>query len=34
MLAIANAQQRFKTAEIARKRVVAGPALPGNSPTA
>src|SRR5258708_10470265 len=30
MLAIANAQQRFKDSQkIARKRVVAGPALPG-----
>ncbi len=30
MLAIANAQQRFKDSQkIARKRIVAGPALPG-----
>src|SRR5258708_25956399 len=30
MLAIANAQQRFKDSQkVARKRVVAGPALPG-----
>src|SRR5258708_11313046 len=30
MLAIANAQQRFKDSQkVARKRIVAGPALPG-----
>ncbi len=30
MLAVANAQQRFKDSQkIARKRIVAGPALPG-----
>ncbi len=32
MLAIANAQQRFKDSQkIARKRIVAGPALPGQT---